>query len=132
MVSTSKQRFFLRHRHRHFLFGQLRNPEVEHFHVPVRPQHDVLRLDVAMDNAGFVGGRERSRDLDRHVDRFICFHRRARQTLAQRLAVDQFTGNVVSRMIFADLVNGQDVWMIERNDRARFLFETASDAPHRR
>ena len=79
-----------------FLFRQLRNPEVEHFHVPVRPQHDVLRLDVAVDNAGFVGGGERTRHLDRDVDGFTQLHSPARQTLTQRLAFDQFTGNVVS------------------------------------
>ena len=55
---------------------------------------------------------------------FLRFHRPALQTLTQRLAVDQFAGNVVSRAILADLVNRQDIWMIKRDDRARFLFES--------
>src|SRR5436190_15442737 len=29
-------------------FGEFCNPKVEHFHVPVRPEHDVFRFDVAM------------------------------------------------------------------------------------
>src|SRR5205823_7903173 len=94
-------------------FGKLCNPEVEHFHVSVRPEHDVLRLDVAMDNAGFVGGGERTRHLDRGVNSFTQLHPPAHQTLTQCLAFDQFTGYVMSRMILADLVNRQDVWMIE-------------------
>src|SRR6266550_5180726 len=104
-------------------FRQLRNPEVEHFHVAIRPQHDVLWLDVAMDNAGFVGGSERTRPLDRDVNSFTDLDSPAHQTLTQRLAVDQFTGNVMSRVILADLVNRQDVWMIEPNYGMRFLLK---------
>ena len=48
-----QERLFLRHRYRHFLFGKLCNPKVEHFHVSVRPEHDVLGFDVAMDDSGF-------------------------------------------------------------------------------
>ena len=33
--------------------------EVEHLDEAVGPQHDILRLDVAMDQAGGVGGVER-------------------------------------------------------------------------
>src|SRR4029079_12250059 len=32
--------FFLGNRCWYFLFGQLCNPKVEHFYIPVRPQHD--------------------------------------------------------------------------------------------
>src|SRR5206468_11952396 len=46
-------------------FGKLCNAKVEHFHVSVRPEHDVLRLDVAMDNSRLVRGGERTRHLDR-------------------------------------------------------------------
>ena len=49
-----------------------------------------------MDNAGLVGGRERSRHLDCHIDRFVQPHSPARETLTQRFAFDQFAGNVVS------------------------------------
>jgi hypothetical protein len=91
-----QQRFVCRYRRRHFLFGQLCNPEVEHFHVSVRPEHDVLRLDVAMDNAGFVSGGERACHLDRNIDGFANLHSPAQQTLPQGLAFDQFAGYVMS------------------------------------
>src|SRR6266446_2274015 len=110
---NQQQRFVCRYRYLHFLFGKLRNPKVEHFRVSVRPEHDVLRLDVAMDNAGFVGGGERTRHLDRDVNSFTQLHSTAHQTLKQCLAFDQFTGYIMSRVILADLVNRQDVWMIE-------------------
>src|SRR5207247_7662920 len=50
-------------------------------------------------------------------------HSPAHQTLTQRLAFDQFTGNVMGRVILADLVNRQDIWMIEPNQGARFLLK---------
>jgi hypothetical protein len=37
---------------------QFRNAEIEHFDLPVPPHHDVLRLDVAMNDAGVVSGGE--------------------------------------------------------------------------
>ena len=47
----------------------------------------------------------------------------AHQTLTQRLAFDQFTGNVMNRVILADLVNRQNIWMIESNHGACFLLK---------
>src|SRR6266576_1048646 len=110
-----QQRFISRHVYRHFLFGKLRNPKVEHFYVSVRPEHDVLRLDVAMDNSRLMGGGEGTCHLDREVNSFTQLNSRAHHTLAQRLAFDQFTGYVISQVIRADLVNRQDIWMIEPN-----------------
>src|SRR4030095_15407781 len=93
---NQQQRFVCRYRYRHFLFGKLCNPKIEHFHVTVRPEHDVLRLDVTVDNASFVGCRERTGHLDRDVNSFTQLHSPAHQTLAQCLAFDQFAGNVMS------------------------------------
>ena len=50
------------------------------------------------------------------------------ETLTQCLAFDQFTGNVVSGVILPDLVNGQDIWMIERHDGVRFLLKALQTA----
>src|SRR5437762_6147690 len=44
-------------------FGKLCNAEVEHFYVAVRPKHDVLRFDIAMDNSRLMRGSERTRYL---------------------------------------------------------------------
>ena len=48
-------------------------PEVQHLRIAVAANHHVLGLDVAMDDAGRVGGRKRLRDLPADVD-----HRRRR------------------------------------------------------
>src|SRR5439155_3146261 len=52
---------------------------------------------------------------------FTQLHSATRQTLTQCLAFDQFTGDVMNRVILTDLVNGQNIWMVESNHRARFL-----------
>src|SRR4029077_15531821 len=95
----------------------------EHFHVSVRPEHDVLRLDVAMDNAGLVGGSERTHDLDHDVNSFTQRHSPTAQTLPQCLAFDQFTRDVVDGLILADLVNRQNIWMVKADYGARFLLK---------
>src|SRR5262249_3777702 len=77
-------------------FRELSNPKVEHFHVPIRPKHDVLRLDVAMDNSRLVRGGERAGGLDGDVKSFTQLDRSTRQTLTQRLAFDQFAGDVMN------------------------------------
>ena len=45
-----------------------RETEVEHLHEPVAAEHDVLGLDVAMDDAGCVRRAEGSRDLRADLD----------------------------------------------------------------
>ena len=44
----------------------------------------------------FVGGGERTRHLDRDINSFTQLHSPAHQTLTQRLAFDQFTGDVMN------------------------------------
>jgi hypothetical protein len=85
-----------------------------------------------MEQSCIVRCDERTGHLDRYINGFLRFHRLALQTLAQRFAVDQITRDIVSRAIFADLVDCQDIWMIKRDDRARFLCKSLSGAPHRR
>jgi hypothetical protein len=77
-----------------------------------------------MDNPSFMSSGERACYLDRNIDSFSDLHSPARQTLTQRLAFDQFTGNVVGGVILADLVNRQDIWMIEPNHGVRFLLKS--------
>src|SRR5437870_5200424 len=96
-------------------FGKLCNPKVEHFYVTVWPKHDVLRLDIAMDNSRLMSGGERTRHLDGDVDSFTQLHWSPRQAFTERLAFYQLAGYVMDRVIFADLVNRQNVWMIETN-----------------
>ena len=67
-----------------------RQTEVEHLHRAVGADFDVLRLQIAMDDAGFVRGLERVGDLLRDRQRVGQWHRAARDERGQILALDEF------------------------------------------
>jgi hypothetical protein len=75
--------------------GQLGDAEVEELGAPaggplgIGDQHDVVGLEVAMDDAAVVGGRQRARDLPRQLDQLGLAHERPRQALAQGLTGDE-------------------------------------------
>src|ERR1044071_10177990 len=89
--------------------GERGHAEVEHFHAVVAAQHDVLRLDVAVDDPRLVRGDERARYAGRNRDRVRGRQRPAREALAQRLAFDVLAGDVVDAGVDADVVNGYDL-----------------------
>src|SRR5438132_6432450 len=109
-VGLNQQEHFV-FRHRAFLFGKLCNPKVEHFHISIRPEHDVPRVDVAMDNARFMSRGECARHLDRNIDSFTDLDSPAQPTLPQCLAFDHFTCDVMSCVIRSDTFHPQDSWL---------------------
>ena len=64
--------------------------EVENFHDAIAAKHDVVGLDVAMDDADAVSGAKGTGDLNSDVDRFARLERRCPYSLAQCFAVDEF------------------------------------------
>ena len=81
-------------------------------------EHHVFGLDVAMDQAGFVGDRQRGRDfLDHPAD----FRNRqpaiAVEPLLERLALDERHHDVRDAARLADVIDGDDASMPERRDR---------------
>ena len=66
---------------------------------------------------------ERHRYLDADAECFVELHWTTPETVAQRFAFDVFGGDVVCVGCLTDLVDGENVRMIERQDRAGFLFE---------
>src|SRR5262249_58662868 len=108
--------------------GELGQPEVEHLDDAVAPYHHILRLDVSMNDPGPVRSSERGGDLHCHIERLRHTQislRRIHQTLAQCLSFDVLGDDVMSIFNFADLVNGDDVWVVEGGGRARLLREAA-------
>src|SRR5262245_61766871 len=88
------------------------------------PQHDVFRLDVAVNDSGLVRAGERARNLDGHVERLMQFELISRQTPPQRLAFDIFGADEVSPVYLPDLEDGDDVRMVETGRGARLALET--------
>ena len=99
--------------------------EVEDLHAPFARDEDVLRLQVAMDDALVVRRGEAARDLGRVVDRLARRQRRAVDPRAERLAFEQLGDDVGSAVVAADVVDREDVRMIEHPGRARFLLEAS-------
>ena len=107
---------------------ELRETEVENLHAAVVRDEDVLRLQIAMDDALLVRGGEAVRDLHRVSFDEALRTRRSRpavaaQPLAQRLALEQLRDDVRRAVVRADVVDREDVRMIQRRGRARLLLE---------
>src|SRR6185436_11304683 len=99
-------------------------PEIENLDAPLAGDEQVLRLQVAVDDAALVRGGKPARDLNRVVDRL---GRRdpplLLQAVAQRLALEQLHHRVDDARFVADVVDGEDVGMIERGHRPRLALE---------
>ena len=63
--------------------------EVQNFHLTLIGEHDVFRLDVAVNDAMLVGGHQRFGALDGDGEEFVQRQTMA-QTLAQVLAFNKF------------------------------------------
>ena len=110
---------------RPFRRGELGEPEVEDLHVAVRAHHDVVRLDVAMDEAARMRGRERTGDLDADVDGLARRQRPPLQPLAERLALDELGHHVGPAVQFAEVVDDQNMRVVQAGRRTRFLMKAA-------
>ena len=101
-------------------------PEIEDLHVAVLAQHDVLGLDVAMDDAGGVGHRQRARQLPSEPGQRAGVDGCADQR-GQRSPFHELHGQEAAIAQIADGVDRDDVGVIERRRGPRLVLE----APHR-
>jgi hypothetical protein len=97
-------------------------PEVEDLGVAVLTDHDVLGLQVTVDDTGVVGHRERLRDLDDHAEgglqgRFIL------QPFPERSPLDDLHDDTAQLTGFHDVMDGDDVGMVQSRGRLRFSLE---------
>ena len=100
--------------------GQLGDAEVEELHLAAPRQHDVRRLDVAMNDVGVVRCRHRARHLHRDVERLVDRHRPAGDPLLQRLPfVVRHRQEHAAIWRLVDLVDRADIRMVERGGRLR-------------
>jgi hypothetical protein len=89
-----------------------RQTEVEHLHV-APGNHDVARLDVAMNHAFVVRGVERFGNLNADGRDVGGRKRRTARVRAQRLAGDQLHNQIRVAIGFADIVHGANVRVTE-------------------
>ncbi len=97
--------------------------EVENLYAAIFGDEKIFRLQVAVDDAFFVGGGESAGDLRGVVERLADGQRAAAQALAQGFAFQQFGNDVGRRRRSADIEDCENVGMIERCGGAGFLLE---------
>ncbi|MEA3210369.1 MAG: hypothetical protein QOE70_3426 [Chthoniobacter sp.] len=98
---------------------QKANDEVGDFHPPVFGEEEILRLDVAMDDAAVM--RELQRLTKRWHDR-QCLHRRElprAQELAEIHAINELHEQIEKAICLPKVVHGHDVRVIELRQRLR-------------
>ncbi len=102
---------------------RLGQAEVDELHLARRRQHDVRRLEVAVNHTLGVGFLEAGDDLDGDGQRVVDRHRPADQALGQRFAVDPLEDEVGRPVQPFQAVDGGDVRMTEGGEDARFALE---------
>ena len=102
---------------------RLGQAEVEHLDRPVRPQLDVGRLQVAMDDAVLVGGFDRFDDLSRDWQCFVERKRTLGDAVGERRAMDELEHQRVCPPLL-ESVDRADVGMVERREQVRFALES--------
>ena len=98
-------------------------PKSRIFTTPPGRHHDVLGLQVAVDDGARVGRGEAVGDLDRDREERLQRQRAARQQLAQALPLDQLHDDVGGLVDLADLVDGDDVGVGDGGGGAGLLLE---------
>ena len=97
---------------------RLRQTEVEELRAGAR-DHDVPRLEIAMDHASAMRAVERLGDLRAVLENIGQRQRAALEPVGERLALEQLHDQIV----IADVVKRADVRMVELRDRLRFALE---------
>jgi hypothetical protein len=114
------------HVHRRQLgrLAQLGHPEVEHLHLPVVGEEDVLRLQIAVGDVARMRRLERRRHLLRDLERLDQLHPPAIHARAERLTVEELEHDV-GQPVVGDVVVDQldDVGVLERGDDLRLATE---------
>ncbi len=108
------------------VYGQ---PEVQDLHQPFRRDHDVRRLQVAVDDADRVRLGECVRDLDRITQNVVERQALGGNQLVEAPAGDELHGDEVRALILANLIDMDDVGVIEGRGGAGLLEKTPFSLP---
>ena len=96
--------------------------EIEYLHIAIVAEHDVFRLQIAMDNSHGVRRNQRACDLLGNVQRLAQSYV---SMLAKRHTLNVLHGDEAQFVRFRDFVNVRDVGMLKRRSRSSFLNEAA-------
>ena len=103
---------------------QLRKPEVEDLRTALGSHEDVVRLQIAVNDAFGMCSRETKRDLCGEVRRFAKRKGPLSQHRCQRLAFEQLRHDVRDAAVHANVEHRHDVRVVECGRYPGLLFET--------
>ena len=92
---------------------QLGEAEVEDLHEAIVCDHQVLGLEVSMDDSGSVRLGKAIRHLRGELEKLLGGEWFPGKHCPECLAVDVLHGDVASAFVLADVVNGDDVRVVE-------------------
>ena len=98
---------------------RLGQPEVHHFHVALRRDHDVGGLEIAMHHAAAMGFFQGLGQLGRHLDDLPHREERAPGDDVERLAFHIFHGDEQPALGVANFIHLADERMVERRGGQR-------------
>ena len=92
---------------------KFRQTEIQHLGRTVAGNHQVLRLQIAVNDATFVRFGETVGNLRRDRDRFAKRDRACSQEPTHRLAINQLHRDVVRTVHVTEFIDRHDVWVIQ-------------------
>jgi hypothetical protein len=99
--------------------------EIENLGVTAFAHEDVRWLDIPVDDAFGVGGFERIRDFNSQFQKLFRGQRPTVYQVLQRLSVEKLHRNERLTVVFADFVDGADIWVVQSGSSLRLTIEAA-------
>jgi hypothetical protein len=97
--------------------------EIKDFGTTLGGDENVAGLEVAVNNAEFVGLLKSLRDLRREREQILFSHWAGSENLRQRSALDAFHDDEIGPTLRVEFVDCGDIRMIELGEKKRFLAE---------
>src|SRR4029077_19490498 len=102
---------------------QLRETEVGELRIATLGDKNIVRLDVAVQDAGRVRSGQSIGNADEHVDDLFPGSRLVMHPVLQRTAIDELGHQVLSAVDLTAFEDGEDMRMIERRGGQRLLLK---------
>jgi len=103
--------------------GNFGEAEVENFCGAALGNENIGGFYIAVDHAGVVGGVESVGGVDADFEEAFEFERARGDDVLERGAVEEFHGDKCTAAIFADVVDGADVGVVQCGGGAGLAFE---------
>src|SRR6266487_380036 len=104
----------------------LRQTKVSEQEVSIFAQQHISGLDIAMDDAVFMGALEPLRGLDDELRR-LPYGQRLAQALLKRAAIDILHSDIFNVALLAEVIDVHDIGMSQASDRARLLHKALEE-----